>query len=264
MRDDFTGKLTERYNREACAYRELWAPVLRISGLGLIRELAGRPVQRILDVGTGVGSLLPDLCTAFPGALILGSDRSHGMLALAPAEFPRAVMDARRLAIRPDAVDLVLLAFMLFHLEEPLDGLREARRVLRRGGRIGTLTWGGDLESKATHIWSESLDAHGAAPSDPAAEVRHDPVDSPEKMEGLLGSAGFACRRSWSEELVCVLDREHLLRLKTSLGSSKPRFDSLDAQAREACLAMARRRMEGLERADFVARGRVVYAVASE
>jgi SAM-dependent methyltransferase len=262
MLDSSTEKLTNRYNREAYAYRELWAPVLRSAGLGLLHELAHTPVQRILDVGTGVGSLLPDLRAAFPGALVLGVDRAHGMLALAPGEIPRAVMDARQLAIPPANVDLVLLIFMLFHLEKPLDGLCEARRVLRPGGRVATLTWGGELASKATQIWTECLDAHGAAQVDPAVETRHAAVDTPEKMETLLQMAGFTSPRCWADDLVSTLDLEHLLRLRTSMGSAKSRVDSLDALTREACVATARLRMQGLASEDFVARGRIVYAVA--
>ena len=263
MSDSPAEKLTDRYNREAHAYRELWAPILRIAGLGLLRELAPTPVQRMLDVGTGVGALLQDLRAAFPGASVLGVDRAHGMLKLAPNAFPRAVMDARQLAIAPASADLVLMVFMLFHLEEPMDGLREAHRVLRRGGRVGTLTWGGDLESKATQIWTECLDAHGAAPADPALAARHDAVDAPEKMETLLQSAGFTSPRCWADDLVATMDLEHLLRLRTSMGSGKPRFDSLDPPAREACVATARRRMGRLADQEFVARGKVVYAVAT-
>ncbi len=260
--DDLATRLTDRYDREAHAYRELWAPILRIAALRLLRELTGGRAERVLDVGTGVGALLPDLCGAFPGALVLGADRSHGMLALAPRRLNRAVMDARQLALPPGSVDRVLLVFMLFHLENPGAGLREARRVLRAGGQVGTLTWAGELESKATHIWSECLDAHGAIGPDPATEARHDQVDTPEKLEALLRGAGFTAPRSWEDELVCTLDAEHLLRLRTSLGSSKPRFDSLTPEARAACLADARRRMNLLGPDDFIARGRVVHAVA--
>lgn len=263
MRDEPTEKLTDRYNREAEAYRDLWAPILRIAGLGLLREVAGARVQRIVDVGTGVGALLPDLFATFPGAVVLRVDRAHGMLALAPAGMPRAVMDARHLAIRSGSVDLVLLAFMLFHLDKPEDGLREARRVLRHGGRVATLTWGRELESRATRIWTECLDVHGAAEADPATAARHDSVDTPEKMETLLRAAGFNPPRSWADDLVSTLDLEHLLRLRTSMGSSKPRFDSLDPLTQEACVAGARRRMEGLAREEFIARGRIVCAVAS-
>jgi SAM-dependent methyltransferase len=263
MQDALTEKLTDRYNREAHTYRDLWSPILRTAGLRLLPELADTPVQRIVDVGTGVGSLLPDLRESFPGAFVLGVDRAKGMLELAPRGVPLAVMDARQLALPPASVDLVLLTFMLFHLEKPEDGLREARRVLRHGGRVGTVTWGGELESNATRIWTECLDAHGAVTADPATETRHASVDTPEKMETLLRNSGFTSPHSWADDLVSTLDLEHLLRLRTSMGSAKPRFDSLDPLTREACMANARHRMEGLACEDFVARGRIVYAVAS-
>lgn len=262
MTDDPAEELTDRYDREAQAYRDLWAPILRKAGQVLLSELAGARVQRVLDVGTGVGALLPDLCSAFPGALVLGVDRSRGMLALAQAGIPCAVMDARQLAVSRGSMDRVLLLFMLFHLESPLAGLLEARRVLRGGGRVGTLTWGGELESSASRIWTECLDAHGATPADPATVARHEDVDTPGKMETLLRSAGFTSSRSWAGELISTLDAEHLILLRTSMGSAKPRFNSLPPAARENCIADARRRMNQLTREDFVARGKVVYSVA--
>lgn len=255
-------QLTERYDREAVAYRELWAPILHVAARGLVQRCASMPARHVLDVGSGVGTLLPELRAAFPAAQVIGIDRSHGMLRLAPAEFPRAVMDATQLAIPPAAADLVLLAFILFHLENPLDGLREARRVLRPGGHVGTLTWGGDLESNATRMWTECLDAHGAAAVDPATQARHDLVDTPEKMENLLREAGFHDICAGTSDLVYTIELEHLLRLKTSLGSSKPRYDGLDTKARAACVADARRRMQELAPDDFVARGKIIFALA--
>ncbi len=263
MGDDAADKLTERYDREAQDYRDLWAPVLRHAGVVLVNELAGGRVERVLDLGTGVGTLLPDLRAAFPRAQTIGVDRSHGMLSLVGDRVPLAVMDARQLALRPDSVDRVCMVFMLFHLENPLSGLREARRVLRTGGLLGTLTWGGEFESAASRLWTECLNAQGATPIDRAAAARHDAVDAPEKMEALLRAAGFTSPRSWTGDLVSRLDQEHLVGLKTSVGSAKQRFDGLTPSAREACMAEARARMSRLASEDFVSRGTVVYSVAS-
>lgn len=262
MRIDPADELTARYDREAQVYRDDWAPILRNSGQVLLPELRGVGVQSVLDVGAGVGSLLPDLRSAFPGALVVGIDRSRGMLALAPRESSRAVMDATQLGLASASFDRLLMAFMLFHLESPLSGLREARRVLRADGLVGTLTWAGDLESNAIRHWNDCLEQYGAVPNDAAAAARHDAVDTPGKMEALLRSAGFSSPRSWVAELVTTIEPRHLLRLKTRLGSAKRRFDSLAPFAREACLAEARARWSRLASEDHVARVNVVYAVA--
>jgi ubiquinone/menaquinone biosynthesis C-methylase UbiE len=256
-------KLTERYDRDASAYRELWAPVLRTGAQSLVRELRGEGVERVLDVATGVGALLPDLADAFPGAFVAGVDRSSGMLGLASSHYGRAIMDARELAIAPASVDRVLMLFMLFHIEEPLAALREAHRVLRSGGRVATLTWGAELESTASRTWAECLDRHGAIPPDPATQRRDEAVNAPEKIEALLRSAGFAQPRAWNDDLVWTFDAEGLIRLKTSLGSSKPRFDSLSPAASAACLADARARMEAISPDGFRARARLVYSTGS-
>jgi SAM-dependent methyltransferase len=258
--NDAVTALTERYDREATAYRELWAPLLRVAALKLLPRLSQGPIGRVLDLGTGVGTLLPDLSHAFPGSHILGVDRSRGMLAHAPTEYGRAVMDAEQLAIANGRMDCVVMVFMLFHLQSPLDGLREAHRVLRPGGEVGTITWGSDLDSEATRIWNDCLIAHGAEPPDPAGATRHARVDTPEKMESLLLEAGFASARSWVDELVCSIDAEHLLRLRMGMGSERPRFLTLAPEAQAACVAEARHRMAAMPPEAFIARGRVVYS----
>jgi len=259
---DPASQLVERYDREAAAYAELWAPVLHSASLRLLPALATSPVERVLDVGTGVGSLLPDVARTFPGGAVIGVDHSRGMLALSSRHFPRAVMDAGRLAIRDGSIDRVLMLFMLFHLEDPARGLSEARRVLRDGGMVGTITWATDLASPATQIWIECLDAHGAADADPGAVSRHDRVDSTEKLEAFLAEAGFVDRRCWIEDLLVHLDAGPLLRLRTSLGSTKTRFDSLAPAARASCLAEARDRMAAMPSEAFIARAKLVYSIA--
>lgn len=254
-------KLVERYDAHAAAYEKLWAPTLRLASVHLLRELAGKPVRRLIDIGAGVGAGWADLRAAFPLACIVGLDRSPGMLRMAPPAMARVVADARMLPLSSESVDAALLVFMLFHLNEPIEGLLEARRVLRPGGLVGTVTWGSGLESPAMRIWTQCLDDHGAAPPDPVTEARDDLLNAPEKLSALLRKAGFETTRTWSDDLVTVIGLEHLLELKTRMGSEKARFDSLDEPARQACVARARQRLEGLAPADFVATAQIVYAV---
>ena len=205
--------------------------------------------------------MLTDLECTFPGACIVGVDRSPGMLAHAPGQFGRAVMDAGHLGIATGTMDRVLMVFMLFHLSSPVDGLREAHRVLRGGGELGTVTWGGDIDSEAIRAWDRCLDTHGAEQTDPATVTRHDAVDTPEKMKALLLESGFGAARCWVDDLVYRFDAEHLIRLRTSLGAARPRFDSLAPEAQVACVWEARRRMNGMPSDAFVARAKIVYSV---
>src|SRR5262245_29396374 len=73
MLDDSARTITDRYDREALDYRELWAPILRQAGASLIGRLAAEPARRIVEVGAGVGTLLPDVRAAFPAAVIVGA-----------------------------------------------------------------------------------------------------------------------------------------------------------------------------------------------
>ena len=130
MSDGGVSRLSRRYSRQARAYRKLWDPVLRAPGEKLVRRLRGPRVESVVDIGTGIGTLLPVIGEIFPRATILGVDRSLGMLKLAPRGVALAAMDASELGIATASIDLVILAFVLFHLPDPLRGLCEVRRGL--------------------------------------------------------------------------------------------------------------------------------------
>lgn len=168
-----------------------------------------------------------------------------------------------QLALRSASVDIVTAVFLLFHLEEPLHPLQEARRVLRPGGRMGAVTWAtGEFESEATRTWTKCLDDHGAPAVEPVEPSSYEALDAPDKMETLFHEAAFTSARAWREELHVPIEREHLLRLRTEMGRQKPRFDALAPAARSACIADARGRMAAMDPRDFVTHGAIVFAVA--
>src|SRR5262249_54094342 len=148
----------------ARGYADAWSPVIRPLGQRLLAAMPWKGVRRVLDVGTGTGALLPDIVAAAPSqAFLLGVDPSPGMLQLAPSHgTPLGLMDGMGLGVRTASVDVVVMAFVLFHMPAPDVALAEARRVLRAAGHVGTVTWAEDPDTDALQVFEAELDAHGA------------------------------------------------------------------------------------------------------
>lgn len=253
--------MAQHYGEEAEAYRALWAPVLEPLGRRLLGELPLAEVRRVLDLGCGVGALLPHLQEAAPGALIVGLDRTEAMVALAPREFARVVGDAARVPMKDSALDVVVMAFMLFHLPEPAEGLAEVRRVLRPGGAVGVLTWGGESTSRAFLEWDAELEAHGAPPAGPKL-AWHERVDTPRKVSRLLKRAGFDAVTARIETLVERPTREEFIDRRVRLGCCRHRLEAIPEGAQGPFLEQAIRRIDALEPDDFEEESEVVTAVA--
>jgi len=129
----------------AASYRrQLWLE--RGPLLALLRMLAPAPGDALLDVGTGTAELLA-LLAREPGrpARAVGLDASEEMLARAaplPDGWRLERDDAAALPFADASFDVITAAYLL-HLLDPLSRRRviaEIARVLRPGGRVGTLT----------------------------------------------------------------------------------------------------------------------------
>jgi SAM-dependent methyltransferase len=226
------------YSASAEGYAAFWSPVILPPARRMLETLPWASARRILDIGTGTGALIPEIRRLAPIASVTGIDPSLGMLARARgARAPLAAMDAMALGIRADTFDVAVLAFVLFHVPDPLAGLAEVRRVLRQGGSVGITTWAEEPATSAIQVWDEELDRVGAV--DPSPQPRRDElVDSPAKIRRLLEGSGFLPGRVWTERVEYQWTIPRFAGLRTGMGVTKRRLETLAPKARRACDVM--------------------------
>jgi len=232
------------YDRDAGAYAELRAPWLRAASERAVAALPVRSARLVIDVACGTGSGLDELARAAPRARVVGLDLSAQMLrrigsgqgsASAADDHLASVVqgDAARLPFATGAADAVLCCFALMHMPSPADAAAEFARVLRGGGAIALTTWGPDVPWPTRTAVLSILDELGA-PKVASSHHGAEATDSPEKVAGLLRSAGFGeiCTDCRPLEELTPADAETTLRGWSSLGSTAARLASLGHQAR--------------------------------
>ena len=116
----------------ACQAAAIWPKEVE-----LLRRRIPSPPGRVLDLACGTGEILHRFRREFRPRQIVGLDLYRGHLLR--AEPPRLQGDARRLPFPDETFDLILVRHLLHALPDPVDVLREARRVLRPEGRVHLL-----------------------------------------------------------------------------------------------------------------------------
>jgi SAM-dependent methyltransferase len=233
------------YAQDAEGYARLWAPALVPASSAVLEQLPLAGARRVLDLGSGVGTLLPLIQEAAPEAHVVATDRTHAMLRLAPSVNPRVVADARRLPFRAGAFDVAVLAFMLFHVPEPDVALRAVRAALAPGGAVGVVTWGRMGETPALAVWDEELTAAGAPPLEPLP-AQHDRMDDLDKLDALVTTAGFVDVAVWRVPWSYRPDLEAFLAHRAGRGVTGRRLAELPPEARTAVLDRVRERVATL------------------
>lgn len=248
------------YDASSTGYETHWGPVLATLAEAFVNDLPLPEANAVLDLGAGTGSLLRYL-RGRTAATLVGVDRSLGMLALAPAEALRAVMDAERLAFKDELFDVALAMFILFHLPDPLAGLTEIRRVLKGGGTVAFTTWGDDdPDFRAFDVFDEVMDRHGATEGR-GLYARFELSDTPEKCAALLEETGFRVSSIRVEKMAHRWTIDHLIGFRTQVGYGRVRWESLDTGARAAVLEEGKVALAKLTPEEMVLRDVVIYSV---
>jgi SAM-dependent methyltransferase len=108
-------------------------------------DLAGAgPGQRLLDVGCGPGALTAELVRRAGAEVVSGVEPSRSFAAAVRERLPGAdiqVGNAEDLPYPADAFDAALAQLVVHFMADPVQGLREMRRVARPGGTVAACVW---------------------------------------------------------------------------------------------------------------------------
>jgi ubiquinone/menaquinone biosynthesis C-methylase UbiE len=135
----------------------LYDPIVRLLGgeaarRTLMEQAALQPGHRVLDLGCGTGGLALLIKQLHPDVEVVGVDPDPPALARAARKAARARVTLRfdqgfgdALPYPEASFDRIVSAFVLHHVptEDKVPTLREVRRVLKSGGALHLLDFGG-------------------------------------------------------------------------------------------------------------------------
>lgn len=139
------------WDKASAYYEKFWQRQLKPAQDRMLEIAAIKEGEKIIDIACGSG-LISFRAAREAGStgFVAGNDISDSMVQLcrqaaetnkiANTAFER--MDAEELRVRDDEFDLAINALGLMYVPDPLNALKEMRRVLKPGGRAVALVWG--------------------------------------------------------------------------------------------------------------------------
>jgi SAM-dependent methyltransferase len=183
---------------------EAWAELSERHNVPLFEAVldaaAVGPGMRLLDVGCGSGLALS--MAAERGALLSGIDISTGLLAVARQRCPDADLrdgDMEDLPFADETFDAVIGINAFQFAGDPIRAMREATRIVRRGGRVVASLFAAPERSEGT-VAHEAMSA--LIPPESTGEHAPYSLSTPGNLEAALTEAGL--RVVGDGEAVCV------------------------------------------------------------
>jgi ubiquinone/menaquinone biosynthesis C-methylase UbiE len=245
---------------------EVWAADAALAYAPLARHLVSRAGadlrgRRALDAGAGSGAAGDALRVA--GARVVAVDLEVDMARHGLAAGPAVAADVTALSFRDSRFDLAVAAFVVNHLEHPVAGLAELRRVTRLGGTVLVSVFATARSAAKTAV-DAVAEAYGYVAPDWYRRMQHHAhaIGNVEAMTAALRAAGFTRFRVTDEPVDLGLrDPALVVRYRTGMAQLRPFVAGLDPDRRRAFLAEA---AEAVARTGDVLAPAVIEAVAQK
>ncbi|GAA1641723.1 class I SAM-dependent methyltransferase [Actinoplanes couchii] len=182
-----------RWAGQAAAFRGSFAALCAHPAGALLDAVRVRAGQRLLDVGTGTGTVA---ALAYArGVKVVAVDAEPSMVAATGRRIPDAEVRRATLPDLPfgdDGFDAVVANFVVNHVGDPLAAVGEMRRLARPGARVAATIWPVPAPA-AQRLWTTVFTAAGVAIPDDLPRLPAD-RDFPRTAAGfadLLRRAGL-------------------------------------------------------------------------
>jgi ubiquinone/menaquinone biosynthesis C-methylase UbiE len=277
--DDADVETRAGYDEIAEGYARHWGPVIRPGAERVLDHiepaveaaLLANPEPRLLDVGTGTGTLAIAALERWPALQVSGVDPSSGMLDLARSaaddrlpsghveRFRREVGWADELPFANGAFDLAVSSFVLQLVPRRAAALREIRRVIRPGGTFAWVAWlRSDQPYEPDRVANEVLDEAGFDP--PEEGGPNGDLPSADSAALSMRRAGFREVRATAAEVAHTWSPAGYLGFLMEF-DEQSLFEELDLRERRDIEREIGRRLRRLTREQLTLRMPVVYVM---
>jgi ubiquinone/menaquinone biosynthesis C-methylase UbiE len=184
------------FDNSADSYEQVGVEFFAPLGAELVRRVAPRPGERVLDLGCGRGHcLFPAAEAVGPSGSVIGTDLSSRMVELCAAEVDRRGLtqvrvelgDASDPGFPAGSFDIVTAGMVMFFVPEPRKTMPLVAALLRPGGRYAMSSFG-PSDPKFDETMGILYKHRIGPPWEPNPDK---PFDTHESITEMLTDAGF-------------------------------------------------------------------------